>query len=242
MAELSAHLRTLPPEALDVLRYYGKNGSGAAHADDIIAGSAVSDRGFGRAIRRLVTKNYVVMEGEQVYRLSDFGKRAVAELLEYDLETPVEARVSSANTPARGEARQVRRRFLLVAPRTLSAMQPTHVYLAVDDADDDDVVYAPLRVELRAEILHGQPEERSTVVTLENRHVYQTMEVTPGSFTQMRVRIEVRQQDGSSGTSAVGGFYVDLPVSAPDALPGPYAAWASDVLLVDYSTDEFADL
>ncbi len=82
--ELPYHLKALPPEALDVLRYFSKISGIAAHADDITAGADLSDRGFGKAIRRLVTKGYLTMGGEQYYRLSDSGRRAVDDLINYD--------------------------------------------------------------------------------------------------------------------------------------------------------------
>src|SRR5688572_21605659 len=78
--EMPFHLKTLPPDALEILRYYGRSETNIALADDICDNTGLSDRGFGKAIRRLVTKNYLVMDGEQRYRLSDHGQRAVEDL------------------------------------------------------------------------------------------------------------------------------------------------------------------
>ena len=64
--ELPVSIRALPPEAIEILRYYGANGAASVHADDITVGAGLSDRGFGKAIRRLVTRNLMAMDGDQV--------------------------------------------------------------------------------------------------------------------------------------------------------------------------------
>ena len=78
--ELPFYLRILPPEALEVLAYYRRLGNNLALADALMASTGLSDRGFGKAIRRLVTKGYLVLDGEQRYRLTEHGQRAVDDL------------------------------------------------------------------------------------------------------------------------------------------------------------------
>ena len=78
--EMPYNLQTLPPEAVDILRFYSASDLDTAHADEIVDGANLSDRGFGKGIRRLVTKSYLVMSSDQVYRLTDAGKRVIAEL------------------------------------------------------------------------------------------------------------------------------------------------------------------
>src|SRR5690242_4154340 len=101
--DLPFHLKALPPEALDVLRYFGKLNDPVAHAMKITDEVGLSDRTFGKVIRRLVTKGYLQMDGDQAYRLSESGMDAVDELAEYDADfpadnavrkTPVEVKVS----------------------------------------------------------------------------------------------------------------------------------------------------
>src|SRR5437016_2736496 len=87
--ELPFHLKALPPEALDVLRYFGNIDMPIAHAEDITEGVGLTDRTFGKVIRRLVTKGYLQMDGDQAYRLSDQGHKAVEDIAEYDASGPV---------------------------------------------------------------------------------------------------------------------------------------------------------
>ncbi len=70
-------LKTLPPEALEVIRFYSTRETAIAHANEITRATNLSERAFGRAIRRLVTRGYLNMDGEGRYRLTDLGRRAV---------------------------------------------------------------------------------------------------------------------------------------------------------------------
>lgn len=78
--DLPFYLRILPSEALEVLAYYRRRGSNLAYADVMITATGLSERGFGKAIRRLVTKGYLVLDGDQRYRLTEHGQRAVDDL------------------------------------------------------------------------------------------------------------------------------------------------------------------
>ena len=208
--DMPHHLRTLPPEALDILRYFHTLSATSAHAEQIIEGAGLSDRGFGKAIRRLVTKNYLVMDGEQVYRLSDNGKRVVAELNNYDENAPEEEEIAETDD----EPHFVTRHLVLVTPRVLQAGQPTNIFVGFDDADDAEIVTAPFKVILRLTTLHGDPDELTeTSLMVENRAAHQVFEIVAGNYTQLRIRAEVCQlQDGDPEQDTCSGLYADLPV------------------------------
>jgi hypothetical protein len=238
--EMPFHLRKLPPEATDILRYFGANGGSAAHADDIIEGTGLTDRGFGKAIRRLVTNNYLVMDGAQVYRLSDSGRRSVAELLEYDLNTPPEDREKGSGGMI--EPRYVRRSVMLVAPARLMAGQPTNIYAAIDEAEDDDIVTAPMALLMRTRVLHGEPSAaHDATVTIENRGASQIIEVTAGSYTQARITLEVLQATDEGSIEPCGGVYVDIPIGA-EAGDMTLTAYRGTINVRDTSSADGADL
>ncbi|MGQ9908748.1 MAG: hypothetical protein ACUVS2_07925 [Candidatus Flexifilum sp.] len=234
--EMPFTLRTLPPEALEVLRYFGKAGGAAAHADDIAEGSGLGPKSFGKALRRLVTKNYLVMEREQVYRLSDAGKRLTAELLEYDLIAPPQA--GQKVVPPRF----VRRRVVLAAPQQVIAGQPTMVFVGIDDAETEELVPEAIDVLLRLSLVNGEPREpRELSLRLANRHVQQALEITPGYYTQIRIRLQVCQvEDDAIDEEACGGLYVDLPV-AVSGPPASLAAYGADIMLKDTSGIDISD-
>jgi hypothetical protein len=235
--EIPQSLNGLQPEALDVLRYYGSSGAVAVHAEELMAGAHLSDRGFGKAIRRLVTKNLLVMEGNQTYRLSEAGRRAVAELLEYDLTEPDGAEQLDEELRA-AEARFVRRRLIVALPNPLPVNQPAHVAVGFDGASDADIVMLPLHVSLHIEMAHGQaPEDATAGVALENRPVQHVFRVMADAYQRARVRVRVTQEDGTQGeTLDCGGMVVEVPVGQG---AGEIAAFSADIQLRDTSGDAF---
>ena len=211
MVDMPQNLQSLPPEVLDVLRFYGASGKTSAHADEIIEGTGLSDRGFGKAIRRLVTSTYLVMDGDQVYRLSDAGRRAVADVLEYDLEA---GPALPDSAPAVGSSRMVERRLVLAAPRTLAANQPAIIRVGFDSADEDGWLSGPTPVVVRFSAVHGEagPASEATL-QIENKTVVHSFQMTPGDFTKARLRVELFQSDEFGlDIEPCGGLYLDVPV------------------------------
>jgi len=80
---LPLELQKLPPQALDVIRYLDGKEDGAS-VDAIMAGTGLSERSIGKAIRRLVTRYYASMPGEGVYLLTRLGREAAEDLRQYD--------------------------------------------------------------------------------------------------------------------------------------------------------------
>ena len=225
MDNMPYSLQTLPPEAVDILRYYAQNNVDLAHTDSIIDGSGLSERGFGKGIRRLVTKNYVGMSSDQVYRLTDAGRRVIEELKASGGDMPTTA-------AARAEARFVRRRLVLVAPSKLTPNQPAEVVLGFEEANDDESLNAPANLLFRLSVTNGEPHiPQAASVMLTNRQMQKKFEISAGNYTAARVRIEVCQyQDDGEEFDFCGGMYVDLPVSAQAGSAG-WAAYGVDVIL-----------
>jgi hypothetical protein len=176
------------------------------------------------------------MEREQVYRLSDAGKRLTAELLEYDLIAPPQA--GQKVVPPRF----VRRRVVLAAPQQVIAGQPTMVFVGIDDAETEELVPEAIDVLLRLSLVNGEPREpRELSLRLANRHVQQALEITPGYYTQIRIRLQVCQvEDDAIDEEACGGLYVDLPV-AVSGPPASLAAYGADIMLKDTSGIDISD-
>ncbi len=225
--DMPYNLQTLPAEAIDILRYYSQIEADSAHADAIIDSTGLSDRSFGKGIRRLVTKNYLFMSADQVYRLSDGGRRVVEELKSFEGSTP---RATQTRTAL--EARFLRRRLVLVAPRVLPADQPVEVTLGFEEANDAEYLNAPVNMLLRISVVNGEPRRpREATVMLTNRHTEQPFEINAGRFTEARLRVEVCQaRDDGDDFDFCGGMYVDLPVSAEQG-DQPLTAYGVDVIL-----------
>lgn len=230
MADLPYHLKALPPEALDVLRYYGKSNEQVAQAVAITDGVGLSERTFGKAIRRLVTKGYVRMDGDQAYRLTDDGQEAVEELVTYDSQasdTPLNDR-----SPIR---RKVNRHMLLVAPRQLRAGIPAEVYLAFSPAAAGQQLHFPADVVIRVSLLNAQPSRTQEVgFQLENDLAYSTFQVIPSSYRQIRIRAQAYQLGPNpDDIEVVGGMYVNVDVTSDPSAHSDLVAFGSDVSLTE---------
>ncbi|MEP7293398.1 MAG: hypothetical protein ABI835_16560 [Chloroflexota bacterium] len=225
MDNMPYSLQTLPPEAVDILRYYAQQGADLAHTDSIIDGTGLSERGFGKGIRRLVTKNYLAMSNDQVYRLTDGGRRVIEELKTLGTDLPT-------TSSARAEARFVRRHLVLVTPNTLTAGQPAEVVLGFEEAADEETLNAPASLLFRLSVTNGEPHlPRAAAVTLTNRQMQHKFEISAGNYTTARLRVEVCQyQDDGDEFDFCGGMYVDLPVST-EAESSSLAAYGADIIL-----------
>lgn len=219
--ELPYHLKALPPEALDILRYYGTIESHSAHADAIVEGAGLTDRGFGRAIRRLVTRGYLAMDGDQIYRLTEHGKRTLEELARYGDDAFEAVEDEALEAEAVDDGRYVRRRAVMALPRALLPRQATHVLVGFEAADADNQLSQPTHLRLRLSVLnaddsHAAPVEKAFL--LDNRSARQAFEIAAGAYTQVRVRLELLQEGSEEEVfEPVGGMYVDLPVAADAA-------------------------
>ncbi len=226
--ELPFYLRTLPPEALEIIRFYRMSGVTIALSQAITDGTGLSDRGFGKGIRRLVTKGYLVLDGDQRYRLTDFGRRAVDEFVD-DGSPQVE------DTEIAVESRAVERRLVLVLPKHFVAEQAVNVYAGFLDADSSHATDDPLNLLLRLSVVNGEPATaRESPFLLDSQAVRQAFEVTPGHFTRARVRVQVYQPgDDLDDTRFAGGMYVDVDVLPPGSAAEPdYTAYGTDIQLI----------
>lgn len=225
--DLPFHLKTLPPEALDVLRYFGGIDSPIAHADEIISDVGLSERTFGKVIRRLVTKGYLQMDGDQAYRLSDQGQSAVEELIEYEASAPAPKAKREVVTET------IPRHLVVVTPSTLVAGQTAQVYVGFSPASDA-LLSEPADVVVRLSVLNGEPTRpQEAAFQLDNGSDHRPFSVTPGSFQCLRIRVNVFQLGPNPDDITIaGGLYIDLNVvPSANASTTQFAAYGADITL-----------
>lgn len=225
--DLPYHLKTLPPQSLDVIRYLAALTGGTASKEDIQDAADLSDRGFGKVIRRLVTKGYTAMDGVQVYRLTDRGYDAAEELAAYDAMNPLDAVTVKADEP-----RESARRLVMVVPESLSVQAPNRIllgFLAGDVPSDD------LKLITRVSVINGELQSpQEAYFALSPQAAHEEYWVIAGAYTEARLRVEVIQA-GSGMDSVVfsGGMYVDVPITREDSANGRYRAYGMDISLFD---------
>ncbi|MBC7811156.1 MAG: MarR family transcriptional regulator [Burkholderiales bacterium] len=209
--ELPFHLKTLPPDALDVIRFFGGLAESTAHADDIADGADLSDRAFGKSIRRLVTKGYLQMDGDQIYRLTEQGHKAVEELAEYDDEATDDDDGGSEMVET------MQRDLVLALSKTLIAGEQTEIFVGFNPAELGETLPdgAEANIVVRLGVINGQPASQEATFELGNEADYTTFGITAGNFTKLRLRAQVFQLGPNPDDISVsGGMYVDINVVA----------------------------
>lgn len=228
--ELPFHLKTIEPlkGALDIIRYLGKTDEQTVHADAICDDLDLSDRSFSKAIRRLVTKGYVIMDGDMEYRLTEQGHDAVDELNEYDAATGGVAG-GEAEQEMAAEEHIIARRMVLALPGQVAAGQTNPVLLGVHDAAAGAEMDGTAEMVARISVINGDPEQPEDLIfSLDNSHMQQSLEITPHNFTEIRIRVEVFQLGDNPGEiHKSGGMFIDVPVTQNSA--APLTAYGTDI-------------
>jgi len=213
--ELPYHLKTLEPltGALDILRHLRGQSDMLAPVGVLLDDLALSERAFGKAIRRLVTQGYVQyvqMDAEAVYRLTDTGRRAADELIEYEQSTGVRA----TGTHSIDEF-GITGRVVMSVPEAVGPQ--TAIKVVVGTAlDSDSSLPSPVDLIIRLSTVNAQVDSsQDAVLTLAVVPVHHTFTVKSSHKSKARIRINVYQlkSDGED-VLPCGGFYVDLPVKA----------------------------
>lgn len=223
--ELPFHLKTLEPlpGALDILRYVGGLGGESADADQICEALDMTDRRFSKAIRRLVTKDYLSMEGAMVYRLTNLGERAVEELREYDEATGGIRRISA---PRKVDVIGSRR-LVVAVPRSVAANSDSHVVVGFHPGSLGGLSSADIVVRVSA--TDGQPENPEDLLfALSESHAQEAIPVKTTSAA-LRLRLEVYQLGELGDIQPIGGMRVDVPVGKADS---GFIAYGTDVQIV----------
>ncbi len=189
--DLPSHLKALPPGALEVIQFLSQAEDTTASRDDICDEVGLSERGFGKIIRRLVTKSYVIMDGDQLYRLTDQGGSVADELADYDLEAGDETDGED------DDSAQFMRRLLLVLPRPLQQGVPAHVMLGFDALAQQ---HSTAEIAARLSILNGEPQAiQEALFELDSEAAHQDFLVTAGPHSHVRLRVEVYQLGPNEG-------------------------------------------
>jgi len=220
MPELSIELKKLETlrGAFDILRYLSEDDIPAG-ADDICDDLDMSDRRFGKAIKRLVTRSYVQMNSDYAYFLTQKGINAAEELAAFD---------AGGGSKQPTNENKVMRRLLVALPRQLMAGQTTDVHVGIQSGNGSLATPADIvmRVSAVHALLSGNDDE---IMKLNDAAITQTLQLTPEMYTQVRVKVQVFQiAPNGEDINMCGGLYVDVDVNASDSQEG-LIAYASDV-------------
>lgn len=224
--ELPIELKKLEvlPGALDIIRYLYSVPERYAHREIICMDLEITDRGFGKANRRLITNGYVQMRGDGVYELSSKGIQAARDLAEYD--------ESAGTAPVEDNTSVDSRRLIMALPQPLVAGQTVNVLIGIDAPHNpkSDTTQLVLRVSA----INASVEGGDDVLAVATQPVSQVVRCTPEAVDTARVRVEVYQLDpDGENIYPCGGLYVDALITGAGS-PGPLVAYGADIALQSF--------
>lgn len=221
MPQLSAELQRFQhlKGAFDIIRYLGEIDQ-PADADLICDDLDMTERRFGKAIKRLVTRSYVQMNSDYEYFLTQSGEDAAEELDDYYADGGGQSKVSD---------NKISRRLHVALPRQLSAGHTTPLYVGIE-ADISASLSTPADIVLRVSAINGLLNDDSdAMLKLNNQALVQNLELTPAMFSQVRLKVQVFQIAANGEDIEVsGGLYVDVDVTT-DAGESSLVAYTSEL-------------
>jgi len=205
MASLSADLQKLPPQALELLRYLGRNQVDSGDENALAIGADMTRRSIGKAIRRLVTNNYMFMDDARVYFLTQKGKQAIADLATYDAASPQPAQTGPAT---------IAYDLCAVIPGQLTPKQPNECQIGLSP-DNSEAVEKDTQILLRFHVTGGQIATRNAVLDLSSSTSmpFTSVKITPQT-DEVRVRVEAFRMMGMDALEEAGGMYFDVTTGA----------------------------
>lgn len=223
MPELSFELKKLETlrGAFDIIRYLAREDEPVG-ADDICDDLDMSDRRFGKAIKRLVTRSYVQMNSDYEYFLAKNGISAAEELAAFDAAGGAQESISE---------NKIVRRLLVALPRQLTAGETADMHIGIEN-DNGQSLAALADIVLRVSTIHallsGGDDE---IMKLGNDSMSKALHITPEMVNQVRVKVQVVQlAPNGEDITMCGGLYVDVNVGTDDN-QNSLVAYASDIAL-----------
>lgn len=223
MPELSDDLKKMQTlrGAFDIIRYLAQ-ASEPMHADDICDDLDMSDRRFGKAIKRLATRSYVQMNSEREYFLAKNGIAAAEELAAFD---------AAGGETNEVNANKVMRRLLLALPRELTAGQSMDMHIGID-RDGSQGLSVPADIVVRISAVNAQlTGSDDEIMKLSNESMAKALQITPEMYSQVRIKVQVVQiAPNGEDITMCGGMYVDVNVATDDS-QNSLIAYAADIAL-----------
>jgi hypothetical protein len=208
-SEMLTELNKLPSQAIQILRFYLSQGTDPAYDYEIMDGTGLTERGFSKGIKRLITRQFAAMDVRRKYALTRKGEALMAEFKTHEDSGGYKPIGASDDDGAVG-APPVECRLTLVTPSPLIAGQNSQVFVGLNDG----LPTGEAELVLQVSVVNGQPTEQRSAITLQRSAAYASFRVTPGNYQQVRLRVTALQTDAFSGDiQPVGGMYVDINVS-----------------------------
>lgn len=227
---ISHELKTFPRYSEDIIRYLAAQEKHAAFDADILAALEVSERGFRKALRRLVTKEYVEMQFEGTYALTDTGLEAAEIIGPADAPEPPPPDAPPAPVPEPAAPEPTPRSLIVIFPRVLAADQPAYCFLRVD-APEQPILADPIGITARIQSeCRTLPVLQQGVVPVDGPSQPIRFEVTAPAAGEFRATLEVFKVTDSDLVEA-GKFTLAFHAEAVPAASDTFEMQTFDLAL-----------
>jgi hypothetical protein len=221
------HLQRLPREALEVLRFMLTQE--AVNAAQMEAGTGLSPRLVGRAIRRLVNFDQIEMR-DGLYVLTTDGKITGRQLLDY------EASRTADDTGLNAADNVYIRRLTVVTPRIMRANVTSDMFIGVNPPSPGDMQLPEfIHLDVRVSAVGGALSllQFSLNIPPDKAAAPCRVSLTPAQAGRpVRVRIDVYQTIDLDESQPLGGMYFDVKVpTQPDPDERAVRAVGMDLML-----------
>lgn len=214
MAELPLELKKLETVrgAFEIMKYLYNKPNRSADGDDIMDDLELSSRRFDKAKRRLVTRNYIQMQGDYVYELTRKGVESAEVLIQYD------------NEGGSHEAAGITRQLALVLPRNFVYGKTSPLKIGIEPNDEFTDIASLI---IRLTPIHAQLGEYNEMATLDSGALIIETSITPEAYDKARIKVEVYQMQDDD-FAELGGMYVDIMI-VEDGDTGSDYAYTTDL-------------
>ncbi|NDJ85838.1 MAG: hypothetical protein GYB66_08135 [Chloroflexi bacterium] len=204
---LQHELTTLPPSAVTILRFMTQLSGDAADAPEIQQGTGLSHAGFNKALKRLVTRNFLSMDEARFYHVTSKGRQAIELLQELDAQGPKQEDQGLKGVPYD---------LCVVIPEKLSQGQSATFQIGLHPTTGEQVEH-PTDVYLRIRTTNADVSPDEAILSLgPNQKMASTeLEVAPETDqSQVRIRVEALQLFEMDEPANAGGMYFDVSIGA----------------------------
>lgn len=214
---LPFEITTLPPQAIDILRYMGRLSLEQADAETIMGGTGLTDRSFSKGIKRLVTKNYMSMDSARVYHLTQKGSNAISDIAAFDAESGGPVSIGQEDDTLEYDL------CVVVPPGTYYVNEPSTLMLGLEPTDTP--LSGEVHLIVRLDCTGGDVSHREFTASIspDLPVVVAEFDVIPdGTTGAFRLRVEAFQSVRMDALEEAGGMYFDIPLgevlSRPQAM------------------------
>ncbi len=213
--ELPFELKKLNDDMLNVIRFLARQSNHSGDAVDIQDGLDLSNRAFGKAIRRVVTAGYVEMDMGGYYHLTSNGHKAAETLAEYDTAMGT-GPLGDLPVPEDDVEPGIPRTLAMVMPSVSVSGRPFHFYATVEApwSEAQQGLTSSPEVILRLSIPGNEPLQETVQVQPDERSAPVDFRFVVPAIAPLELKIQAFYLSRADDVVTLGDFHVELPVES----------------------------